>query len=83
MYRKGGREDLVQKEQEELKIIQEFLPEEMPKEELEKIIRDTITNTGAKDMKDMGKVMGVVMKEVKGQADGRFVKQIVQNMLSI
>jgi hypothetical protein len=83
MYEKGGREDLLQREKAELEIIREFMPEEMPKEELEKIVKDSITTTGAQDIKDLGKVMKVVMKEVKGRADGKFVQQIVRNMLSI
>ncbi|MFP4527502.1 MAG: GatB/YqeY domain-containing protein [Candidatus Kapaibacterium sp.] len=83
LYQKGGRDDLAQREQSELKVIREFMPEEMPKEELEKIVSDSIAKTGAKDIKDLGKVMQVVMSEVKGRADGRFVNQIVRNMLTI
>jgi len=80
-YKKGKREDLVEKETKELEIIKEYLPEELSPEELEKIIEETIEEVGAKDLKDVGKVMGAIMEKVKGRADGKVVNQMVRERL--
>ena len=76
-----GREDLVKKEKEQLGYLEEYLPELMPEEEVEKIVKGKIEEVGAQGMSDMGKVMGIVMKEISGKADGNLVKQIVQKYL--
>lgn len=76
-----GREDLVKKEKEQLEYIEEYLPELMSEEEVEKIVKGKIEEVGAQGMSDMGKVMGIVMKEISGKADGYLVKQIVQKHL--
>ncbi len=81
-YKKANREDLVEKEERELKIVQEFLPEPLSKEEIEKIVEEVIKETGASSMKDMGKVMKTVMEKVKGRAEGSIVSQIVKSKLS-
>ena len=81
-YEKGGRDDLVQQEQEELVIIEEFLPEQLSDAELATIVDDVITKTGATSPKEMGKVMGQVMAQVKGLADGTRVNQIVREKLN-
>lgn len=76
-----GREDLVTKEKEQLGYLEEYLPELMSEEEVEKIVKGKIEEVGAQGMSDMGKVMGIVMKEISGKADGNLVKQIVQKHL--
>lgn len=81
-YKQGKREDLVRKETKELEIIKEYLPEELSPEELERIIKETIEEVGAKALKDMGKVMGAVMGKVQGRADGKVVNQMVRERLT-
>ena len=81
-FKKGGREDLVQKEEKELEILQEFLPAQLGPEELESIVKEAIRETGATSMKEMGQVMKVVMAKVPGRADGKLVNQIVRSKLS-
>ncbi len=81
-YREAGREDLAEKEEKELKIVQEFLPEQLSEEEIEKIVDEVIAETGASSMKDMGKVMKIVMEKVKGRAEGSVVSSIVKKKLS-
>ncbi len=80
-YRFGGRNDLVQKEETELKILESYLPEQLSEEELERIIEEAIKETGATTMKDMGKVMKIVMPKVKGRADGKIVNEMVKKKL--
>lgn len=82
-YRQGGREDLIKKEERELKILQSYLPEQMSKEELEKIISEAVAKTNASGPSDFGKVMGAVMKQVKGKADGKVVSEMVKTKLDI
>jgi uncharacterized protein YqeY len=82
MYEKGGRQELADKEKEELAIISEFLPEQLTEDKLKIIVLKAIEDLDAKGMQDMGKIMGTVMKIVKGQADGNMVRQIVQAELS-
>ncbi len=81
-YREAGREDLAEKEEKELKIVQEFLPEQLSEEEIEKIVDEVISEVGASSMKDMGKVMRAVMEKVKGRAEGSVVSSIVKKKLS-
>jgi len=81
-FKKGGREDLVKKEKEEMEILVGYLPKQFTKEEIEKIVKDAITKTGATSMADIGKVMGQVMGQVKGKAEGRVVSEIVKEQLS-
>ncbi|KUK76579.1 MAG: Uncharacterized protein yqeY [candidate division WS6 bacterium 34_10] len=80
-YKKMGRDDLVKKEKSDLEIIQSYLPELMSDEDIKEVVEKKIEETGAQDMRDMGKVMGSVMKELEGKADGNTVKNIVQSML--
>lgn len=80
-YKRGKREELVEKETRELEIIKEYLPEELSPEELGRIVEETIEEIGAKDLKDMGKVMGAVMEKIKGRADGKVVNQMVRERL--
>lgn len=81
MYKQGGRDDLVAQESAELAIIQEYLPEQLSQEDLEKIITEVIQQVNATSLKDMGKVMGKVMQQVRGRADGKQVQRIVRNRL--
>lgn len=81
-FKKQGRDDLVEKEEKELTIIESFLPEPLSQEELGKIVEKVIQETGAESMRDMGKVMGVVMPRVKGRIDGKKVQDAVKEKLS-
>lgn len=83
VYKQGNREDLAQKELEELEIIQTYLPKQLSEQELEKIIDEAIKTTGASTVKDLGKVMGLVSKETKGKADSRMISEIVKKKLGI
>ena len=79
-YKKGAREDLAAKEEAEMKILQTYLPAQMSEEELKTLISRTISQTGA-IVKDFGKVMGTVMAQAKGKADGQTVTRLVKEML--
>jgi uncharacterized protein YqeY len=80
-FSKGGREDLAEKERQELAILQSYLPEQLTAEELERIIIEAIKESSAEGIKDMGKVMRLVMPRVKGAADGKIVNQRVKDFL--
>jgi uncharacterized protein YqeY len=82
MYKKGEREDLVEKEAHELEIISSYLPEALSREELESIVEKAIEEARAESLREMGKVMGFIMPQVKGRADGKEVQEIVKNKLS-
>jgi uncharacterized protein len=82
IYLTQGREDLATPELAEAEIISQFLPEAMTDEEIAKIVLDTIQKVGAVGMKDMGKVMGIVSKELAGKADGKTISNIVKEKLS-
>ncbi|TMM56193.1 GatB/YqeY domain-containing protein [Maribacter algarum] len=73
-----GRQDLADPELAQIGVIEQFLPEQMSEEEVEKIVVETIASTGAEGMKDMGKVMGIVSKKLAGQADGKTISTIVK-----
>ena len=81
-YKKGGRKDLLEKEANELKILSKYLPVELDKAIIIKIVSEIIKNINAQGMKDFGKVMGMAIKEIKGRASGDKIKQIVQKQLS-
>jgi|SRR3989339_785661 len=80
-FEAGGRKDLIEKTQKEIEILEEYLPEQMSDEKLEEIIGKIIEQMSA-GPQDVGKVMGAVMKEVKGQADGNKVREIVSKKLN-
>ncbi len=82
IFRKQGRQDLAIVEEEEISVIQKFLPEQMSSDELTTIIKDIISQTGAEGMKDMGKVMGMASQKVAGKADGKTLASIVKQLLS-
>lgn len=81
-YKDAKREDLAQKEEQELEIVSKFLPKQLSEEEIVKIVEQVIKETGASSMRDMGKVMKIVMEKVKGRADGSLVSKIVKEKLS-
>lgn len=78
----AGRDDLVQKEEEELEVLNEFMPEPMSEEKLRATIQQIIDDVGATDMSGMGPVMGRAMGQLRGKADGSRVQQIVRELLS-
>lgn len=81
-FKKGGREDLAAKEEQELEILGAYLPEQMTAAEVEEIVKKVIAETGAASKKDMGKVMQAVMSRVAGRADGKEVNRMVSSLLS-
>jgi uncharacterized protein YqeY len=80
-FKKGGREDLVPKEEQELAILKAFLPEQLSDEELKKIVGEAVQTAAASTAKDTGKVMALVMPKVKGKADGSRVNAILREIL--
>ncbi len=76
-----GRQDLADPELAQIAVIEQFLPEQMSEEEVEKVVVETIASTGAEGMKDMGKVMGIISKKLAGQADGKTISTIVKSKL--
>jgi uncharacterized protein len=81
-FREGGRAEQADKEERELEVIQEFMPEPISDEELERIIDDAIAETGATSLRDLGRVMADVMPQVAGRADGSTVSQLVREKLA-
>jgi hypothetical protein len=81
-FRAGGREDLVAKEQAEIAIIGEYLPEALTEDEVAALVRDGIVATGASSARDMGKVMGWLAPRTRGRADGRHVSELVVQALA-
>lgn len=80
-FTKGGRKDLADKEQSELEILKEYLPEEMSAEQLEPIVNEAIKEVGATSMKEMGLVMKAVAVKVAGKADNKLVSELVRKAL--
>jgi len=80
-FQSGGRNDLAEKEQAEIDIISDFLPQALSEEEIETIINTAISKTGAASMKDMGKVMGIVKPQITGRADVGAVSQKIKSLL--
>lgn len=81
-FEKGGRQDLADKEKVELEIIESYLPELMSEEQVREIVSKKKEEMGISDKSGMGQLMGAVMKETAGQADGQIVKKVVDEMLS-
>lgn len=82
LYEKGGRPELAEKEKQELEILQSYLPKQMSEEEVSKLVTEAITQTGAKSMQEMGKVMGILMPKVKGKADAGMISKLVREKLT-
>jgi uncharacterized protein len=81
-YTKGGRDDLAAKEEAELKLLEAYLPPPLSPEELRKKIEEALAASQASSLKDMGKVMALLMPEISGRADGKVVSQMVKDALS-
>lgn len=82
IFQQQNREDLAKKEQEEIAVIEQFLPKQLDADELKKIIAEIITTTDAAGPQDMGKVMGVASKQLSGQADGKAISAVVKELLA-
>ncbi|MEZ2441310.1 uncharacterized protein YqeY [Chitinophaga sp. W3I9] len=82
IFRAQNREDLAVKEEEELVVIERFLPKQMDEAELRTAITDIIASTGASSPADMGKVMGVATKQLAGKADGKAISALVKELLT-
>ena len=80
-FEKGGRIESAEKEKEELKILQKYLPEQLTEEKIKKLTMEAIKESGAETVRDMGKVMKVLMPKLKGRADGGLVSGIVKELL--
>ncbi len=80
-FTKAGRTDLVRKEEQEVIILQSYMPRQLSPEDLERIISDAIQEASAKTPQDMGKVMRILMPKIKGVADGKYVNQRVKELL--
>jgi uncharacterized protein len=81
-FRSGGREEQAAKEEAELAVLEEFMPEPLTEEELERIVDDAIAENGATSMRDMGRVMKDVMPQISGRADGAAVSQMLREKLA-
>ncbi len=80
-FTNAGRTDMAEKEQKELAIIQEFLPKQLSEAEVKEVLTRIIGEVGATTQKEMGKVMGVAMKELKGKAEGSLVQKVLKELL--
>jgi uncharacterized protein len=81
-FRAAGRDEQAEKEEDELEVIEEFMPDPLDEEELERIVDDAIAETGATSLRDLGRVMADVMPQVAGRADGSEVSQLVREKLA-
>ncbi|HJT75462.1 MAG TPA: GatB/YqeY domain-containing protein [Chitinophaga sp.] len=82
IFRQQNREDLAKKEEEELEVIEKYLPKQLDESELRGIIAEIIASTGASSPADMGKVMGVATKQLAGKADGKAISALVKELLA-
>jgi uncharacterized protein len=80
-FTNAGRDDLAEQESQELAIIETYLPEQVSDEEVARVIDELIASSGATTMKDLGKVMGPAMKQLKGKADGKKIQELVKSKL--
>lgn len=81
-FEKGGRDDLVEKEKQEMEILKKYLPEQLPEIEIKKLAQQMIEQLGVESTKDMGRVMGQLMSKLKGRVDGGTVNKIVKELLT-
>jgi uncharacterized protein len=82
VYREGDRVDLAEKEEQELLVLQDFLPTQLSEDKIKVLIEEAVAETGAASMRDMGKVMKVVSAKTLGRADGRMVSELVKSRLA-
>lgn len=80
-YKKGGREDIVSQVEQEIAILSEYLPEQLSKEEIQKIVSEIIEEVGATSIKDMGKVMKASKEKIGASADGKTINEVVKELL--
>lgn len=80
-FLKSDRADIIDKTKREIELVQQYMPQQLSREEVESIVKEAIAETGAQTAKDMGKIMKVVMPKVKGKADGTIINEIVKNLL--
>ena len=80
-YERSGRQDLLANLKKEIEIFRKYLPEQLSEEELERLVREAISESGAGSKQEMGKVMSLLMPRIKGKADGGLVRQIVEKIL--
>jgi len=81
LYNQGNRPELAKKEEEEIKVLQKYLPEQLTEQELKFLVKQAIEKTQAKEMKDMGRVMAELNPKIKGKAEGSQVSKIVKELL--
>lgn len=81
-FEKSGRQDLIDNLKAEIEVLKKYLPQQLSEVEIEGIVKNAISSTGALSAKDIGKVMQVVLLETKGKADGKLVNQIVKKLLA-
>lgn len=82
IYQSQNRMDLFVIEQEEMQVIEAYLPKQMDRNEIKAYVQEIVLKVGAKDMKDMGKVMGLVNKDLAGKADGKTISEVVKEILA-
>lgn len=82
LYQQGKRPELAEREAKEIEVLKKYLPEQLSPEELKKLVQEAISKTGAKEMRDMGKIMADLMPKVKGKADNSEISRIVKELLS-
>lgn len=82
LFEKGGRQELADKEKKEVAILQKYLPEQMSEVDLRKLVKAAIAKVGAKEQKDMGKVMQELVPQTKGKADGSLISKVVKELLT-
>lgn len=82
LFQQGNRQDLVEKTQKEIKVLEAYLPKQLPKEELEKIVLDTIQEVGATTQRDTGKVIKAILSKYSSRTDGKTIQQIVSSKLA-
>ncbi|GAA3646920.1 GatB/YqeY domain-containing protein [Asaccharospora irregularis] len=80
-FKKADREDLVSETEAEIEVLKEYLPQQLSEEELNQIVKDTISEVEATSMKDMGKIMSAIKPKIKGRADGKLVNELVKKNL--
>lgn len=81
-FEKGNRQDLVDSTNTEIKILMDYLPQQLTEDEIKNLVKDAVSSVGANSMKDMGKVMSALMPKVKGRADGSLVSKLVKEFLN-
>ncbi len=81
-FESAARDDLIEQTKKEIELITAYLPEQLSKEDLSKIVKEAVERLGVTDLKQMGKIMGDVMPKVKGRADGKAINEIVKELLN-